>query len=84
MLKKTLAFNPNNRLKSVINFHISPNILFQEGGIEKIMNMGKSELEDLAIKYSVPKELFSENWWFMKDATRSNQQVAYPGFNKIT
>ena len=48
------------------------------------MNMGKSELEDLAIKYSVPKELFSENWWFMIDATRSNQQVAYPGFNKIT
>ena len=52
--------------------------------VESLRTLTLIELENLAQENSLPKELFTNNWWItMSNANRSNQKEVYPGFNYL-
>ena len=49
-----------------------------------LSNMSSFEAAQIASTLSLPAEVFTNNWSIvMSNATRSNQKLAYPGFNFI-
>tara|TARA_R110001592_G_scaffold37424_4_gene124844 strand:- start:7339 stop:9030 length:1692 start_codon:yes stop_codon:yes gene_type:complete len=77
-------FNQINRVKTSLNHPLTINTLQTVGGYNNLRTMSFIELEQLAITYNLPKELFTNNWRiFMHTSTRSNQKLSYPGFDNI-
>ena len=77
--------NQINRLKTSINHHITSYTLNALNmNVESLRTLTLIELENLAQENSLPKELFTNNWWItMSNANRSNQKEVYPGFDKL-
>lgn len=77
--------NQINRLKTSINHHITSYTLNALNmNVESLRTLTLIELENLAQENSLPKELFTNNWWItMSNANRSNQKEVYPGFNYL-
>ena len=64
--------------------NLSFNVLNAVGGYESLRDKDILELEEIANEYSLPKEVLTNNWRIhMLNATRSNQKLAYPGFNTL-
>ena len=85
ILNKDYApFNQLDRIKAAVKYPLSSYVVEQAGGMEVISNMSSFEAAQIAESLSLPVEVFTNNWSIVMDnATRSNQKLAYPGFNFI-
>ena len=85
ILNKDYApFNQLDRIKAAVKYPLSSYVVEQAGGMEAISNMSSFEAAQIASTLSLPAEVFTNNWSIvMSNATRSNQKLAYPGFNFI-
>ncbi len=77
-------FSQIKRLKTSLNHNLPFNVLNQVGGYEGLRDKDIIELEDLANQFTLPKQVFTNNWRiFMHNSTRSNQKLVYPGFTTL-